>query len=145
MEINTEKYIEGAIQWALKMQGSEEYRFLCYGFLEDAYELGNGIILDGKGSSAKEAADAYGCQEGSPPRGSYVFFDCTGPIRGETKNWGHIGLALGDGRIIHSWQIVRINTLAEIEDLDGGPEWTSPRYIGWAPAEQILIGMKVKA
>jgi len=145
MENNNDTYIDGAIHWALGQLGSDEYKFLCYGFLEDAYELGNGIILDGKGSSAKEASDAYGCQQGNPPRGSYVFFDCTGPIRGETKNWGHIGLALGDGRVIHAWGIVRVDTIAEMEKLDDSPGWSAPQYIGWAPAEQILIGMKVKA
>lgn len=144
MENDTANLIEGAIQWALKKQGSEEYRFLCYGFLEDAYELGNGIILDGKGSSAKEAAEAYGCQPGEPPRGSYVFFDCTGPINGEVRNWGHVGLSLGDGRVIHAWGNVRVDYISDMEKLDDTPDWTAPSYLGWAPAEQILIGMKVK-
>jgi hypothetical protein len=54
-------------------------------------------------------------------------------------------LALGDGRVIHAWGIVRVDNIADMEKLDDTPDWTSPRYLGWAPAEQILIGMKVKA
>ncbi len=137
----TRQYIEGAIQWAIAKIGSHQYPFLCYAFLEDAYELGNRIVLDGKGSTAREAAEAYGYQPGDPPRGSYVFFDCIEPIKGEMQNWGHMGLSLGDGQLIHSWQVVRIDSLEAIENLDGGPDWTSPKYLGWAPAEQILVGM----
>jgi hypothetical protein len=46
------KYIEGAIRWAMERLGSTEYAFKCYGFLEDAYEFGNDIVLDGQGCIA---------------------------------------------------------------------------------------------
>ncbi len=137
----THQYIEGAIKWALARIGSDQYPFLCYSFVEDAYELGNHIVLDGKGSTAREAAKAYGCQPGDPPRGSYVFFDSTGPIKGEVRNWGHMGLSLGDGRVIHTWQVVRVDSIEEVECLDSGPDWTSPKYLGWAAADQVLVGM----
>ncbi|MGC9393938.1 MAG: hypothetical protein ACP5J4_03695 [Anaerolineae bacterium] len=73
-------YVDGAICWAMERLDSTEYAFMCYGFLEDAYELGNGIVLDGQGRTAKEAADAYGarCDPEIPPRGAYVFYDCWG-------------------------------------------------------------------
>jgi len=144
MQNNIDKYIEGAVRWAMQQVGSETYATLCYGFLEDAYELGNGIILDGKGCTAREAAEAYGWQSGEAPKGSYVFFDCTGPIRGDVRSWGHIGLSLGDGRIIHAWDVVRVDTLDDMEKLPPTPGWTVPVYLGWAPAEQILQGMKKK-
>lgn len=144
MQNSIDMYIEGAIRWALQQISSDKYATMCYGFLEDAYELGNGIILDGKGCTAREAADAYGWQPGNAPRGSYVFFDCSGPIRGDVRNWGHIGLSLGDGRIIHAWDVVRINTIRDVEDLLPAPGWTAPVYLGWAPAEQILQGMTIK-
>jgi len=49
-------YAEGAITWAVDKLGITDYAFLCYLFVEDAYELGNSIVLDGQGSTAKEAA-----------------------------------------------------------------------------------------
>jgi len=56
-------YAEGAITWAVDKLGITDYAFLCYLFVEDAYELGNSIVLDGQGSTAKEAADAYCARE----------------------------------------------------------------------------------
>ncbi len=140
-----QEYIEGAIRWALDRLGSTEYAFKCYGFLEDAYELGNNIVLDGQGSTAKEAADAYGARRDPdvPPRGAYVFYDCWGAIEGELRNWGHIGLSLGDGQVIHAWDKVRVDGYRAIESLNAAPGWTKPSYIGWAPAEEILRGMSV--
>ena len=79
-------YAEGAITWAVDKLGITDYAFLCYLFVEDAYELGNSIVLDGQGSTAKEAADAYCAREhrGVPPRGAYVFYDCLGTIEAST-------------------------------------------------------------
>ncbi len=135
--------VDKAIRWAEGQLDSTEYTTLCYKFLEDAYEFGNGIILDGKGTTAMEAAAAYGISAGEPPRGSYVFYDCSGPIDGKEKNYGHIGLALGDGKVIHAWDKVRVDGVYEIEKLQPAPGWTSPVYLGWASPELILVGMKL--
>jgi hypothetical protein len=98
-------------------------------------------VLDGKGTTAKEAADAYGSRQGKTPKGAYVFFDCTGPLNGVTQNWGHIGIALGDGSVIHAWDVVRIDSIGEIEELTP-PAWSKPRYLGWASADLILEGSR---
>jgi cell wall-associated NlpC family hydrolase len=143
MSARTLAYIEAAIAWANDHLGSTEYKFLCYGFLEDAYEKANGILLDGKGTNACEAASAYGVRAGDPTRGSYVFFHCRGSIDGVEKDYGHIGLALGDGRVIHAWDQVRIDEIPQIEQLEPAPGWTQPAYLGWAPADQILTGARI--
>lgn len=139
-------YINGAIRWAKSKLGSTAYATKCYLFVEDAYELGNRIVLDGQGCTAKQAADAYEAQvhQGSPPPGAYVCYDCSGRINGETCNWGHIGLSIGNGEVIHAWHEVRIDHYAAIENL-GAPGWTKPRYIGWVPVADILLGMRVKS
>lgn len=144
MRSPNDQYIEGAVRWAKEKLGSKEYAYQCYGFLEDAYELGNRIILDGKGSTAKEAADAYRAEEhmSPPPMGAYVCYDCTGAIRDEIRNWGHIGLSIGDGQVIHAWNEIRIDHYEDIPLLEA-PGWTQPRYIGWVPVEAILRGMTV--
>jgi len=140
------EYIDGAIRWAIDRLGAADYAFKCYGFIEDAYEFGNHIVLDGQGCSAKEAADAYGAERHTdvPPRGAYVFYDCWGTIDGDYHNWGHIGLALGDGQVVHAWDKVRLDDYLGIEALEPAAGWTKPRYIGWAPVSEILRGMTIR-
>ena len=53
---------------------------------------------------------ADGMRQGIPERGAFVFYDCIcqgpdGPV-----NWGHCGISLGDSRIIHAWDTVRIDS-----------------------------------
>lgn len=147
-----ELIIENALGWALNHLGDSAYAGLCYAFCEDAYELGGGIILDGQGRTAREAADAYFARmratgmtcEGLPPRGSYVFYDWVGIIKGETRNWGHMGLSLGDGRVVHAWDIVRIDEMHAVVSLPVPPGGTQPVYTGWAPPEIFLLGMSEK-
>jgi uncharacterized SAM-binding protein YcdF (DUF218 family) len=147
-EPKRDQVIEGALNWAIGQLGEAKYAGLCYAFCEDAYELGGEITLDGQGRTAREAADAYLARmttagitgEGSPPRGSYVFYDWQGTIKGETRNWGHMGLALGDGRVIHAWNVVRVDDLHEVERLLS-PAGGQPVYAGWAPPEIFLQGM----
>ena len=145
LESEPNVYAEGAITWAVSKLGITDYAFLCYLFVEDAYELGNSIVLDGQGSTAKEAADAHCAREhrGVPPRGAYVFYDCLGTFNGEYRNWGHVGLSLGDGQVIHAWNRVRTDHYLGIEELTPGPGFEKPQYIGWTPVATILRGMTV--
>lgn len=145
MKNNPETYIEPAIQWATAQLGCTGYPFKCLSFVEDAYELGNGIVLDGC-ASAKEEADAFQASQhtGLPPRGAFVFYDCWGTLMGAYRNWGHVGISLGDGTVIHAWDQVRIDGYLDIQALEAAPGWTKPEYVGWAPLETILRGMTVK-
>jgi cell wall-associated NlpC family hydrolase len=138
-------YIENAIKWAREKLGSKDYVSLCLCFVEDAYEKGNGIEMFG-GSSAKESAEQYGVQLSSsaPPRGAFVFYECSGPVDGVPKDWGHVGLSYGDGNIIHCWDQVREDNYLAVEQLQGPPGWTSPKYIGWTPVERLLQGYRTK-
>lgn len=137
------KYIDAAIQWATERLGSTDYAYRCYLFVEDAYELGNKIVLDGQGTTAREAADAYQAERhtDAPTRGAYVFYDCFGTIDGEYRNWGHIGISLGEGLVVHAWDEARVDGYLEIEQLAPAPGWAKPKYIGWAPASVFLRGM----
>jgi hypothetical protein len=140
--------VDGALAWALEHLGSMGYLGKCYAFCEDAYELGGNITLDGQGCTAKEAAQVYLARmtqariafEGVPPRGAYVFYDCSGPLGGQDRNWGHMGLSLGDGRVVHAWDRVRVDDLHAVEQLQPPPGWTLPHYTGWAAPEVILHG-----
>lgn len=132
--------VENAIRWARAQIGSAAYPFRCLAFVEDAYEIANDIEIFG-GSTAKESADSYRLTaDGLPPAGAFVFYDCFGTLFDSYQNWGHVGLSLGDGRVIHAWDQVRIDGCRAVETLAGAPGWTSPRYLGWAGADQILRG-----
>ncbi|MGA9397139.1 MAG: NlpC/P60 family protein [Anaerolineaceae bacterium] len=135
--------IENAIKWAGNKSGSDEYPFLCLAFVEDAYEMSNQIEIFG-GDSAKESADKYGVQltPEIPPAGAFVFYDCSGSIEGVYKNWGHVGLSCGEGKVLHAWDVVREDDYMAVEKLSTAEGWTSPIYIGWAPVERILQGYR---
>jgi len=137
-------YSERSIQWVTEKLGSLDYPMLCLGFVEDALEHSNGIVLDGY-AFAKEAGEAYAAADDHclPPRGSWVFYDCWGAIQGEYKNWGHVGISLGDGKVIHAWDKVRIDDFLELQKLEPAAGWTSPKYAGWAPLSAVLVGMRL--
>jgi cell wall-associated NlpC family hydrolase len=136
-----QSYVGNAVAWAREQMGSDAYRFLCLAFVEDAFEKGNGIEIFG-GSTAKESAEVYGVRADAtmPPAGAFVFYDCSGPIDGVEKNWGHVGLSCGGGRVIHAWDRVREDDTLAVEQLQGAPGWTAPRYVGWVPVERIMLG-----
>ncbi|MFO8059599.1 MAG: hypothetical protein R6U70_02955 [Bacillota bacterium] len=137
-------YVESAIRWAMRELDAIDYTHRCYAFVEDAYELGNDMILDGKSTCAAEAAEAYraGDYKNDPPqRGAYVFYDCWGTIGGDCRNWGHVGIHMGDGAVIHAWDRVRVDNLHDVENLKPGPGFEAPRYVGWTPVSVILRGM----
>ena len=95
-------------------------------------------------SSAAEAAASYELEpyrgDRPPPSGALVFYACVGPIDGRVRDWGHVGLALGDGSVIHAWDVVRIDDAAAVQQLTPAAGWSAPRLIGWAPAERLLAG-----
>lgn len=132
-------YITNAINWAKSRLGDTDYRGKCLAFVEDAYEQSNGVEIFG-GDSARESADQYqaGNPDTLPPMGAFVFYACEGPVDGIHCNWGHMGLYMGDGEVIHAWDKVRIDRLEDMPHLVPPPGWTKPAYIGWAPVERIF-------
>nr|QNO44579.1 endolytic peptidoglycan transglycosylase RlpA [Methanosarcinales archaeon ANME-2c ERB4]QNO44989.1 endolytic peptidoglycan transglycosylase RlpA [Methanosarcinales archaeon ANME-2c ERB4]QNO45067.1 endolytic peptidoglycan transglycosylase RlpA [Methanosarcinales archaeon ANME-2c ERB4] len=94
--------ITKAIAWAEKMIGKGGYAYDCQKFVGDAYrETGTSPATY---TCAKEAADALDAKDssGTPPRGAYVFYDWSETLKGVYKNWGHVGLSIGAGKIIHA-------------------------------------------
>lgn len=142
---NYEEYINNAIDWAKSHLNSEKYCFICLAFVEDALERSNNIEIFG-GDTAKESAALYeeSMQTGIPPKGTFVFYDCFGVIKDERKNWGHVGLSVGNGEIIHAWDKVRIDHYLEVEKLSTAPGWDKPKFIGWVPLERIMEGFQSK-
>ena len=145
MSTEFKTYIENACQWAQERLGATGYSTRCLAFVEDAYEESNHVEIFG-GSSAKESADEYGARQnmGEPPIGAFVFYDCSGPIKDEVKNWGHVGLHISEGKVVHAWNTVRIDDYLDVQNLPPAPGWTQPQFIGWAPIERIFVGDRKK-
>ncbi len=132
------RMVENMIGWAQEKIGNSEYSGWCLSFIEDALEISNQIEIFG-GDCAKESCDMYydAIRFGIPERGAFVFYDCLCQSEGGIVNWGHCGISLGNGQIIHAWDIVRIDDFQQIEQLTT-PIGEHPQYIGWIPLERVL-------
>lgn len=100
--------IAEAIEWSESYMGSTGYNYWCLKFVQDAYQTGANSNIQRYGY-AKAAADALHAENNKdlPPRGAFVFYNWYGTIDGVYKNWGHVGLSLGNGQIIHAYGSVK--------------------------------------
>jgi hypothetical protein len=141
--VTHEAFAAAAVAWALARIGDRTYGLRCLAFVEDAYERGNRIEVFG-GASATESAELYGLEpyesDDPPPAGSLVFYSAEGPIGDDHRDWGHVGLALGDGRVVHAWDEVRVDRAEDVEALAPAPGWTQPRLSGWTGMDRLLAG-----
>jgi cell wall-associated NlpC family hydrolase len=132
-----------ATRWALDRTGDRSYVGRCLAFVEDAIERANGIEIFG-GSTARESAEQYGVgpyrADAPPHAGSLVFYACEGPADGAWRDWGHVGMALGDGLVVHAWDEVRVDEATSIETLPPAAGWTSAQLIGWVSMARVLEG-----
>lgn len=133
-----ETMITNMIAWAQDKLGIREYTGWCLSFIEDALEQSNDIEIFG-GDSAKESCEMYkdALQTGIPEKGAFVFYDCLCPSEDGPVNWGHCGISLGDGQIIHAWDVVRTDDYLEIERLMA-LTGDHPKYLGWVPLDRVL-------
>ncbi len=95
--------IENIIALAENRLDDGRYADWCLSFIEDALEKSNGIEVFG-GDSAKKSAELYAdaMENGEPPRGVFVFYDCLCLDGDKLVNRGHCGIGLGNGRVIHA-------------------------------------------
>lgn len=130
--------IDNMISWAESQIGNPNYAGWCLSFIEDALEQSNDIEIFG-GDSAKESCEMYidALHTDFPEKGAFVFYDCLCQSDEGPVNWGHCGIALGDGRVIHAWDKVRIDDYLKIEKLTA-LTGDHPKYIGWVPVERVL-------
>ncbi len=135
--MNHDQLINNMIAYAETLTGSERYRGLCLCFIEDALEQSNGLEIFG-GDSAKQSYELSrdGVQTGIPERGAFVFYDILCLTDDGMKDYGHCGISLGDGKVIHAWDQVRVDWYLEVEALSFAGE--SPKYLGWVSIERVL-------
>jgi cell wall-associated NlpC family hydrolase len=137
--------VDRAIAWALARVGREDYGLKCLSFVEDAYEQANSIEVFG-GASASESAELYdaAASRGQPPAGSFVFFETSGIVDGVRRDWGHVGLAIGDGLMVSPWSEVRVDKIEDFPSVPSG-SWTKPVYIGFAAPSRVLQGARSRS
>lgn len=130
--------IDNMIAWAKSRIDNTDYAGWCLSFIEDALEISNDIEILG-GDSAKESCELYrdALHSGCPERGAFVFYDCMCPSENGPVNWGHCGIALEDGQVIHAWDRVRIDDYPAIEKLTA-LTGDHPKYLGWVPVSRVL-------
>jgi len=132
-------YIDNMTTWAKNKLGSTEYNGWCLKYCEDALEISNNIEIFG-GSSAKESYELYkdGIHEGEPELGSFVFYDCMSLDENKKPvNYGHVGICLDGGNVIHAFDRVRIDNYREIEELET-LSGDHPKYLGWVSIDRII-------
>ena len=134
-----ESMTETMIAWAEARMGNTDYVGWCLSFIEDALEQSNGIEIFG-GDSAKGSCEMYrdALRTDSPGRGAFVFYDCLCPGEDGPINWGHCGISLGDGRVIHAWDQVRIDDYRDICKMTA-VTGDHPKYLGWVPLRRVLM------
>lgn len=115
---NMDPRAPGVIAWAKAQLGRTDYNGWCQKFVHNAYGRSYGY------ASAKACYNDIGRKDsignlGNVPVGSLVFFD-------GHPQYGHVGIYIGDGKVIHGVATVRI------EDMRTG--WLGKSYLGWAPA-----------
>ena len=130
--------IDNMISWAESQIGIPDYAGWCLSFIEDALEQSNNIEIFG-GDSAKESCEMYSdaLRTEFPEKGAFVFYDCMCESEDGPVNWGHCGISLGDGKVIHAWDKVRIDDYLDIEKLTA-LTGDHPKYIGWVPVARVL-------
>ena len=92
----TKDVVNGAISWGSSQMGSTAYNGYCQKFVNHCFMNGGweGVPF----ASAKLCGDALitNTSVSNVPRGAVVFFDST------DHNYGHIGISLGDGTMLHA-------------------------------------------
>jgi hypothetical protein len=132
-----------AAAWALNHEGSTAYATRCLAFVEDAIERSNGIEIFG-GDYAAESARLYeaSLNTDTPPMHALVFYESVGELFGVRRDWGHVGLSLGDGRVVHAWDRVRVDGHRALEGLAPAAGWQPLRWVGWVPLGCALEGAR---
>lgn len=143
MTVDVDTIFRNALRWADEHLDSTAYTTRCLAFVEDAIERANEVEIFG-GDYAGESADRYGATHTADPAppGAFVFYRSVGDIEGIRRDWGHVGLSMGDGRVIHAWDRVRVDEASALASLSPAPGWEPLSFRGWTPLSRILEGSR---
>ena len=108
--------------------------------LPDTYTGSDTISISGWGKYGKEAVNSgldYPIHNGGMAFMLGVDIYKLTAMHYGPVNWGHCGVSLGDGEVIHAWDIVRIDDYRAIENLTS-LTGNHPKYLGWVALERVL-------
>ena len=141
--VSAQERVERAIRWAEGAdKNSRIWEGYCLRFVAQAYGLGYNINpITTKWGSPNDAISKLGdkfylaSKSYNPPRGALVLFSALG----EYEPFGHVGIYLGNGKVIHAYVTPRVNDLAGkdgVEQLS-----TIGSYLGWTypPKEWFAV------
>jgi len=118
-------WAEAAIKWAEQRLGRSDWSGLCMRFVANAFMQEEGReagynAIDGAREFYRFNQEPNGWLQA--PKGALIFFDREGG-----NEYGHVGICLGNGSIIHAYGAVKVDTVEEaIAKPDIG------RYLGWS-------------
>ena len=116
-----------ALAWAKSQLHSTQWAWRCERFVEEAY--GARFVFDSAAQAARRLP-LHRSAVKAAPRGALVYF---GPDA-YNHGWGHVGLSLGDGRIVSALASVRVTDVA-------ASRYWSRLYVGWATAPDSWPGL----
>ncbi|PKK85639.1 MAG: hypothetical protein CVT48_04550, partial [Thermoplasmata archaeon HGW-Thermoplasmata-1] len=137
----SEEWIEKTIKWAEDQENSNNWydektkMGYCMAFVSDSFK-----VCDKKDrpSSPNNLLERIGGKDKlskgeNPPRGSLVFFSAKEPY----EEYGHIGISLGDKKVVHAFGNVTIESIDQIKEkgfIDSYLGWTYPPK-EWYPSK----------
>jgi len=126
---------EKAIEWGEKRKNWDDWSGLCMRFVVDAFAQKDGLPAGANADGwAKKLYRFNQEPEGwlQAPRGTVIFFDNDKElVNGKLNTHGHVGIYLGEGKLIHAYGIVQETTIEEAIAKAG-----VGRYLGWSyPSE----------
>lgn len=135
--------VESAISWAISQEGKTAWSGYCLGFVAKAFGQESSGWTSPEDARKKLGNRFYpAATDWNPPRGALVFFSakgtwCDAPYGCiDLADYGHIGIYLGNGGVVHAYGAVKVQSIVEIEQLSGrdskGNEFEIGSYIGWA-------------
>src|SRR5262249_35059210 len=107
--------VEAAIAWAEARKGDTTLDYPCFTMVHNAYPAAR-LAIGTPPPPDYAAWDWWAMRpsqqhggDRNPPRGALVFWSWTGTVDGKTRNWGHVGISLGNGRVISTLFYDRVN------------------------------------
>lgn len=127
---------ENAITWTETRKDRGDWDQLCMRFVANAFEGIEGNVAGGNADDWAKKLYRFNQEPNgwqNAPRGAVIFFDSDNePVYGEVNTHGHVGIYLGERRLIHAYGRVLESTIEEaIAEAGVG------RYLGWSyPTEE---------
>ena len=121
--------VDAAVNWALSKQGVTSYDYWCLKFSLDAYRIGANVPKTSADFARlwwDQRPTAQHRGDFNAPKGALVFWSAWLTLDGIYRDWGHVAISLGDGRVVTTYGPDGVRGV-HIMNINVG----SGRYLGW--------------